>query len=144
MCLCVRHHLGGEVPVEDALAVQVLQSPGDVQGQVDPHAPRQVHVAAQQLLQVTAIDVLDQGGNKELIIQTSQSLELFNFTVHQLNVFDIPIYYQFITLKKTHSFLTPVCLTPADLFNQYNTMTCKQILPLESRTPNPPHPSFHC
>ncbi len=58
-CLCAWRHLGGEVPVEDALAVQVLQSPGDVQGQAEPHAPRQVHVAAQQLLQVTAVDVLD-------------------------------------------------------------------------------------
>lgn len=45
--------------MEDALAVQVLQSPGDVQSQAEPHTPRQVHVAAQQLLQVTTIDVLD-------------------------------------------------------------------------------------
>lgn len=58
-CVFVCRHLGGEVPVEEALAVQVLQSPGDVQGQAEPHTPRQVHVAAQQLLQVTAVDVLD-------------------------------------------------------------------------------------
>lgn len=45
--------------MEDALAVQVLQSPGDVQSQAEPQAPRQVHVAAQQLLQVAAVDVLD-------------------------------------------------------------------------------------
>lgn len=58
-CVFVRRHLGGEVPVEDALAVQILQSSGDVQSQAEPHAPRQVHVAVQQLLQVTAVDVLD-------------------------------------------------------------------------------------
>lgn len=52
-------HLGGEVPVEEALAVQVLQPTGDVQGQAGPHTPGQVHVAAQQLLQVATVDVLD-------------------------------------------------------------------------------------
>lgn len=51
--------------MEDAFAVQVLQPPGDVQGQAEPNAPRQVHVAAQQLLQVTAVDVLDHGGLKK-------------------------------------------------------------------------------
>lgn len=45
--------------MEDSLAVQVLESPGDVHGQAEPHAPRQTHVAAQQLLQVAAVDVLD-------------------------------------------------------------------------------------
>lgn len=59
VCVCACRHLGGEVSVEDALAVQVLQSPGDVQSQAEPQAPRQVHVAAQQLLQVAAVDVLD-------------------------------------------------------------------------------------
>lgn len=59
VCVCVCHHLGGEVPVEDALAVQVAQPAGDVLGQAEAHAPRQVHVAAQQLLQITAVDVLD-------------------------------------------------------------------------------------
>lgn len=59
-CVFMCRHLGGEVPVEDALAVQVLQSPSDVQSQAEPRAPRQVHVAAQQLLQVTAVDELDQ------------------------------------------------------------------------------------
>lgn len=53
-----RAHLGGEVPVEEALAVQVVESPGDVQRQAQAHLPRQVHLAAQQLLQVTAVDVL--------------------------------------------------------------------------------------
>ena len=56
VCLC--RHLGGEVPVEDAFAVQVLQPSSDVQSQAEPQTPRQVHVAAQQLLQVTAVDVL--------------------------------------------------------------------------------------
>jgi len=50
--------------VEDALAVQVLQSPGDVQGQDAARAPRQVHVAAQQLLQVTAVYVLGDRGEE--------------------------------------------------------------------------------
>lgn len=59
---CVCCHLGGEVPVEDAFAVQVAQPPGDVQSQAEPHAPRQVHVAAQQLLQVPAIDELEKTG----------------------------------------------------------------------------------
>lgn len=53
-----RPHLGGEVPVEEALAVQVVESPGDVQRQAQAHLPRQVHLAGQQLLQVTAVDVL--------------------------------------------------------------------------------------
>lgn len=64
MHACVGHHLGGEVPVEEALAVQVLQSPGDVLGQAEPHTPRQVHIAAQQLLQVPAVDVLDHQGKR--------------------------------------------------------------------------------
>lgn len=42
-CLSVQHeqhpHLGGEVSVEDALAVQVVQPAGDVQRQADSHAP---------------------------------------------------------------------------------------------------------
>lgn len=45
--------------MEEALAVQVLQPPGDVQGQADAQTPRQVHVTAQQLLQVPTVDVLD-------------------------------------------------------------------------------------
>lgn len=44
--------------MENPLAVQVLQTPGDVQRQTDPDAPRQAEVAVQQLLQVTAVDVL--------------------------------------------------------------------------------------
>lgn len=51
-------YLGGEVPVEDALAVEVLQASGDVQRQAHPHRPGQVHVAVQQLLQVPPVDVL--------------------------------------------------------------------------------------
>lgn len=35
-----RPHLGGEVPVEEALAVQVVESPGDVQRQAQAHVPR--------------------------------------------------------------------------------------------------------
>lgn len=54
--------------MEDALAVQVLQSSGDVQSQDEPHAPRQVHVAAQQLLQVSAVDVLDDNINTRGLI----------------------------------------------------------------------------
>lgn len=61
--------------MEDAFAVQVLQPPGDVQGQAEPNAPRQVHVAAQQLLQVTAVDVLDHEGfkKKKSYIKVNQS-----------------------------------------------------------------------
>lgn len=59
-------HLGGEVPVEDALAVQVLQSSSDVQSQAEPDAPRQIHVAAQQLLQVAAVDVLHHHKRKRI------------------------------------------------------------------------------
>ncbi|KAF3851819.1 hypothetical protein F7725_005174 [Dissostichus mawsoni] len=51
-------YLGGEVSVEDALAVQVVQPPGDVQGQPHPDGPGQVQVAVQQLLQAASIDVL--------------------------------------------------------------------------------------
>lgn len=65
VCVCVCTavwasvcHLWGQVPVEDALTVQVLQPTGDVQGQAEPHAPRQVDVAAQQLLQVSTINEL--------------------------------------------------------------------------------------
>lgn len=51
-------YLGGEVSVEDALAVQVLQPSGDVPRQTDPDAPGQEQVAVQQLLQVSSIYVL--------------------------------------------------------------------------------------
>lgn len=43
-------YLGGEVSVKYALAVQVLQPPGDIQRQADPDTPRQVQVTVQQLL----------------------------------------------------------------------------------------------
>lgn len=51
-------YLGGEVSVEDALAVEVLQATGDVLRQTHPHRPRQIPVTVQQLLQVTPVDVL--------------------------------------------------------------------------------------
>lgn len=47
MCMsagCGRRHLGGEVPVEDAFAVQILQPSGDIQSQTEAHAPREVDV----------------------------------------------------------------------------------------------------
>lgn len=59
------NHLGGQVSVEDALAVQVLQSPSDIQSKAESHTPRQVHVAAQQLLQVSTIDVLNYQETKQ-------------------------------------------------------------------------------
>lgn len=51
--------------MEDALAVQVLQSPGDIQSKAESHTPRQVHVAAQQLLEVATIDVLNYQETKQ-------------------------------------------------------------------------------
>lgn len=51
-------YLGGEVSVEDALAVQVAKPAGDVQRQADPHTPGQVEVAVQQLLQVSPVYIL--------------------------------------------------------------------------------------
>lgn len=45
--------------MEEALAVQVTESPGDVQREAEAHAPGQVHLAAQQLLQVATVDVLE-------------------------------------------------------------------------------------
>lgn len=59
-----RPHLGGEVSVEDALAVQVLQSAGDVERQTDPDTPRQVEVAVQQLLQIPSVDILQKHREK--------------------------------------------------------------------------------
>lgn len=56
-CCCMLY-LGGEVSVEYALVVQVLQPAGDVQGQTDPDAPRQMQITVQQLLQVSSIYVL--------------------------------------------------------------------------------------
>lgn len=58
-------HLGGEVPVEDAFAVQVLQPSSDIQSQAEADAPRQIHIAAQQLLQVTTVDVLQHHKKKQ-------------------------------------------------------------------------------
>lgn len=59
------NHLGGQVSVEDALAVQVLQSPGDIQSKAESHTPRQVHVAVQKLLEVATIDVLNYQETKQ-------------------------------------------------------------------------------
>ena len=81
MCVCVRY-LGGEVPVEDALAVQILQPAGNVQGQAEPHAPRQVHVAAQQLLQVPPVDELEHRDKHKRFITPAQwetHYKLFHF-----------------------------------------------------------------
>lgn len=51
-------YLGGEVSVKYALAVQVLQPSGDIQRETDPDPPRQVQITVQQLLQVTAVYIL--------------------------------------------------------------------------------------
>lgn len=59
-----RPHLGGEVSVEDALAVQVLQSTGDIERQTDPDTPRQVEVAVQQLLQIPSVNILQKHREK--------------------------------------------------------------------------------
>lgn len=64
--------------MKDALAVQVVKPPGDVQGQTDSDAPRQVEVAVQQLLQVSSIYILQtgrladtKGGNSFLPFRTN-------------------------------------------------------------------------
>lgn len=60
-------YLGGEVSVEDALAVQVVKPAGNVQRQTHSHTPGQVEVAVQQLFQVSSIDVLqrrESGGHE--------------------------------------------------------------------------------
>ena len=44
--------------MEDALAVEVLEAPGDVQGQGFPGGPGQVVLTGQQLLQGPPVDVL--------------------------------------------------------------------------------------
>lgn len=44
--------------MKDALAVEVVKPSGNVQGQTDPGAPRQVQVTVQQLLQVASIYIL--------------------------------------------------------------------------------------
>lgn len=59
-----RLHLGGEISVEDALAVQVLQSAGDIERQTDPDTPRQVEVAVQQLLQIPSVNILQKHREK--------------------------------------------------------------------------------
>lgn len=51
-------YLWRKVSVKYALAVKVLQSSGNVQTEVYSHSPGQEHVTVQQLLQVTAINVL--------------------------------------------------------------------------------------
>lgn len=61
-------HLRGEVSVEDAFAVQVLQPAGDIKRQTDPDAPRQVEVAVQQLLQIPSVDVLQTDGETSSLV----------------------------------------------------------------------------
>lgn len=61
-------HLGGEVSVEDAFAVQVLQPAGNIKRQTDPDAPRQVEVAVQQLLQIPSVDVLQTDGETSSLV----------------------------------------------------------------------------
>lgn len=51
-------YLWRKVSVKYALAVEVLQSSGNVQTEVYSHRPGQEHITVQQLLQVTAINVL--------------------------------------------------------------------------------------
>lgn len=63
-------YLGGEVPVEDALAVQVVKPAGNVQGQTDSHTPGQVEVTVQQLLQVASIYVLEMGRVEDMRMKT--------------------------------------------------------------------------
>lgn len=50
--------------MEDALAVQVLQSAGDIERQTDPDTPRQVEVAVQQLLQIPCVNILQKHREK--------------------------------------------------------------------------------
>lgn len=59
-------YLGGEVSVKYPLAVQVLQSSGDIQRQTNPDAPRQVQITVQQLLQVTSIYILEREQREDM------------------------------------------------------------------------------
>lgn len=61
-------YLRGEVSVEYALAMQVLQSSGNIQRQTDPDAPRQVQVTVQQLLQVPSIYILQREEENRITI----------------------------------------------------------------------------
>lgn len=63
--------LGGEVPVEDTLGVQVGHPAGDVTGQLHSGGPTQVFVALQKLLQVPSVDVLQR--EEEEMVDTNQS-----------------------------------------------------------------------
>lgn len=58
-------YLGCEVSVKYALAVQVLQSSGDIQRQTDPDTPRQIQITVQQLLQVTSVYILEREWREE-------------------------------------------------------------------------------
>lgn len=77
-------HLGGEVSVEDAFAVQVLQPSGNIKRQTHPDAPRQVEVAVQQLLQIPSVDVLQRN---KLFSRWCQELqnELMSLCVDETN-----------------------------------------------------------
>ena len=70
-------YLGGEVPVEDALAVEVLQATGDVQGQAQAHPPGEWRLALQELLQVPAVDVLRGSQRHRDVRPVSNFISLF-------------------------------------------------------------------
>lgn len=60
--------------MKDALGVQVGQTHGDVWRQFDPCGPAQVLVAVQQLLQVPAIDVLQENTGQLHDYETTRNL----------------------------------------------------------------------
>lgn len=70
-------HLGGEVSVEDAFAVQVLQPAGNIKRQTDPDAPRQVEVAVQQLLQIPSVDVLQTHGETSSVVGGARNFNTY-------------------------------------------------------------------
>ena len=52
-------HLGGEVPVKDALGVEVGHAPGDVSGDLHSHRPGELQVSVvEEVFQGAAVDVL--------------------------------------------------------------------------------------
>lgn len=105
-------YLGGEVSVEDALAVQVVKAAGDVQRQVHPHAPRQVQVTVQQLLQVAPIYILEMGTvathEHENSIKTNFShfrskngnFSMLHFSLKVLDCFRVPLSEHAVGLRE--------------------------------------------
>lgn len=91
-CFCMLY-LGGEVSVEYALVVQVLQPPGDVQGQTNPDAPRQMKITVQQLLQVPSIYVL----------QTQEPLSTIGFGLDINTAFSVEWTYHPHSFHTQHS-----------------------------------------